>query len=616
MKQSAREVRDPNALPFRRGATVELKPRHRDLDDLSTARKWVSSLPRPWAVDLFCGAGGLSLGLQRAGLKVVAAADSDPWALATHAANVGGLCWSHSLASPAPFLEFLAERKVRQVEVVAGGPPCQPFSRAAVAKIRSLVREGKRSPEDERAALWQSYRKVLAALKPKVALLENVPDMISWEDGQAVLGVLEMFRELGYVPEVRVLRGEDYGVPQHRSRLFIVARTVGSFTWPRRRARVTVWDAIGDLPAIPPGHREESCPYDGPETAFQRQARAKVSQADQGVVRDHCTRDVRADDAKAFALLDQGQTYADLPARYQRYRTDIFDDKYKRLAWASVSRTITAHIAKDGYWYIHPDQDRTLSIREAARLQTFPDHIRFAGPPTQQLRQIGNAVPPALAYAVGRRLVACLDSKEAAREPDVAGALIEWAEKVPPKRSARAWPYLAALVCAGPRDRHKRWQAESAIEAELASPLEVSRRPGHVEQVLSHLDLSQRATDVETLAAAIIERHAGRVPVNQNEIRALPHVSGLMAAMVCSEVYELPLVVLDAPRRRVVQRLSGRADGDIWELRLEALRLAGEEGPSPAYNRALRALADGPCHPGRPTCDDCPVLHQCASAPA
>ena len=89
------------------------------------------------------------------------------------------------------------------------------------------------------------------------------------------------------------------------------------------------------------------------------------------------------------------------PNELKRYRDDIFDDKYKRLDADDLSRTITAHIAKDGYWYIHPEQNRTLTIREAARIQTFPDHFRFAGPPTAAFRQIGNAVPPRLARAIG-----------------------------------------------------------------------------------------------------------------------------------------------------------------------------------------------------------------------
>ena len=103
---------------------------------------------------------------------------------------------------------------------------------------------------------------------------------------------------------------------------------------------------------------------------------------------------------EAYQLLGEGQTYADLPERLQRYRSDIFTDKYKRLAWDELSRTITAHLAKDGYWYIHPSQHRTLSVREAAD-PDFPDRFRFAGQPSHRYRQIGNAVPPMMAEALG-----------------------------------------------------------------------------------------------------------------------------------------------------------------------------------------------------------------------
>ena len=104
---------------------------------------------------------------------------------------------------------------------------------------------------------------------------------------------------------------------------------------------------------------------------------------------------MREDDERAFQLMDAKTRYSDLPEDMRRYRDDIFDDKYKRLDENELSRTITAHIAKDGYWYIHPRQNRTLTVREAARLQTFPDRFRFAGPPSAAFRQIGNAVPPA-----------------------------------------------------------------------------------------------------------------------------------------------------------------------------------------------------------------------------
>lgn len=105
-------------------------------------------------------------------------------------------------------------------------------------------------------------------------------------------------------------------------------------------------------------------------------------------------------------MMNAKTRYSDLPARLRRYRADIYRDKYKRLGWDVPSRTITAHIAKDGYWYIHPEQHRTLTVREAARIQTFPDWFRFSGTRSDSFRQIGEAVPPQLALALGRALLA------------------------------------------------------------------------------------------------------------------------------------------------------------------------------------------------------------------
>lgn len=126
--------------------------------------------------------------------------------------------------------------------------------------------------------------------------------------------------------------------------------------------------------------------------------------------------------------MDTETRYSDLPDEVKRYRDDIFDDKYKRLDANHLSRTITAHIAKDGYWYIHPTQDRTITVREAARIQTFPDWYRFAGPPSAAFKQIGNAVPPRLAAALGRAIHRALDEKTPApaSSQSVAALLADW----------------------------------------------------------------------------------------------------------------------------------------------------------------------------------------------
>ena len=197
-------------------------------------------------------------------------------------------------------------------------------------------------------------------------------------------------------------------MPQPRKRLFVVGiKAGGNISWPPSVDRKpTLRQAIGDLPEVEGGQRQEEITYIGPpRTKFARRMRRDLDGDDQEIIRDHITRHVREDDAEIYAEMKPGQTYKDVPEKLRRYRSDIFNDKYNRLIWNGLSRTITAHIAKDGYWYIHPSQDRTLSVREAARIQTFPDDFRFAGTPSNRYRQIGNAVPPMLAEAVGHSLV-------------------------------------------------------------------------------------------------------------------------------------------------------------------------------------------------------------------
>ena len=162
-------------------------------------------------------------------------------------------------------------------------------------------------------------------------------------------------------------------------------------------------DGAGEPSPIAPG-----CAGDEPLSAFAARAREGCTGDSARVVHDHVTRPVRADDFEAFKLMNSQTLYSDLPAALRRYRADIFDDKYNRLSWDDPSRTITAHLAKDGYWYIHPEQHRSLTVREAARLQTFPDAFRFAGCRSHQFQQIGNAVPPVLARQIGSAILSSL----------------------------------------------------------------------------------------------------------------------------------------------------------------------------------------------------------------
>jgi DNA (cytosine-5)-methyltransferase 1 len=581
-------------------------------------RSWLRSVPRPWAIDLFAGAGGLSLGLREAGFSVIAAADHDEHATETHAANIPGMAWTMDLSDPTTLIERLKQRGVRNVDLVAGGPPCQPFSRAGASKLRSLEKGGIRESDHARIHLWQTFLGVVDALQPGAVLLENVPDMVRWADGKILVELMTALRERGLHPDARVLNAWEYGVPQHRARLFVVATKGRELIWPRRRAFVTLADAISDLPVIQPAQRKQELAYSGPPwTEFQKRARRGMAVAHSGIVWDHCSRDVRADDAEAFALLPQGGTYIDLPARLRRYRSDIFDDKYKRLSWDDVSRTITAHIAKDGYWYIHPDQDRTLSIREAARIQTFPDHFRFAGHPTVQLRQIGNAVPPALARAVGQRVIAALQTRHV-RRANASSRLSKW---IPPADAVDPW--LAAedpwLVLAG--ELTLRRASPDAIAGGWTALMRSGRTPRRTVASRRRLDEALAASGITpakrallgAVAESVVLDYGGSVPVSEAMLRELPGVGESVAAAVRTFGFNRRAVLLDAATKRLVARVSGRNCSSAWTARLELYRLAAGEGPDRQFNIKIRALTHSVCLLDQPACGACPVAGDCRS---
>jgi len=613
-----------------RGTKLEL-PAHPDApdpDDRAAIRRWVRAQVASGltALDLFCGAGGLSLGLEKAGFRVLVGADLDAPAVETHVANIGGLGYQGDLSDPTDFLDHLREWGIRKVDLIAGGVPCQPFSRAGRSKIRSLVESGQRSADDPRARMWHSFIEVVAELRPAGVMLENVPDLAAWDEGGILVGFCESLRELGYRPRATILNAYEHGVPQHRSRLFIVALRPGAqFTWPIPGSRSpTVGDAIGDLPVVPPAQREERIPYDGPRSTLQRLLRRGMPRPDRRFVDDHITRDVRPDDAEAFALLPEGGTYDELPADLQRYRADIFSDKYKRLEWSGLSRSITAHLAKDGYWYIHPDQDRTLSVREAARIQTFPDWFRFSGQPSIRYRQIGNAVPPLLAQAIADSIHLALTSPRRRGRPPLNGEafrsrLMAWhadnARDYPWRENVDPWHVLMAEVCL---HRTRADQARPVYEAlaDIApTPEAMLVRPDETLEAMHSLGLRWRAENIVRIAQVLVDEHGGHVPSDEFALRALPGVGDYVANAVITFGFRRRAVIVDTNTERIVGRVRGREKTPRWQLRLDLHELAGRSGPDASFNYALLDLGALVCRAGKPLCNACPVQRHCGSQP-
>lgn len=594
-----------------------------DQADLASVREWIGRQKGPTAIDLFSGAGGLSLGLERAGFNVLLGADSDQMAVETHHANLGGLVYDGDLSDPAELLDMLHAWGIETVDLVAGGPPCQPFSRAGRSKINNLVASGTRSGDDPRARLWRSFTAVVKHLQPRMVLVENVPELPRWDGGAVLIGFHEHFRDMGYEVDARVLEALNHGIPQHRARLFIVGRRDGlSIDWPEvQRNRVTVRDAIGDLPPVPAGYREDQTDYvarPGSGAPYVMRMRRGMINGDANILHDHLTRAVRSDDHEAFTLLEEDGTYRDLPERLRRYRSDIFDDKYKRLAWDRVSRSITAHLAKDGYWYIHPEQHRTLSVREAARIQSFPDDFRFAGEPTHRYRQIGNAVPPLLGECVGRALLEARQPVGPSVETSVREDLVRWHQSAArefPWRDAdlKPWFVLMAEMCLHRTRADQVVPVFRKLRRIAPTPRSMIRREAEVLDAMRSLGLRWRAENIIRVARTIVEEFGGRVPDTETELLSLPGVGDYAAHAVLCFAFRRPSVLTDTNTVRIASRLRGDGDTRRWQVRLDLYRLAGARGPDAEFNYALLDLGALHCRAGKPICEGCPIREHCAT---
>lgn len=621
--------------------------------------EWASSLDAPRAIDLFCGAGGLSLGLHEAGYEVVLGVDHDHEALETHRANFPGLSVNWDLGDPDVVERVIRLARSTGVDLVAGGPPCQPFSKAGRSMIRDLVRSGRREALDTRRDLWESFISVVDGVRPSAVLMENVPDMALDRDMQIVRTMVDILESLDYAVKVRVVETSRFEVPQFRQRLILVAlanRT--SFEWPNESGyQVTLRTAIGDLPPVVGGWRPEGgadgwADYSGPSTEFQRRARRDVPSSESTKLYDHITRPVRDDDLRIFAAMDSDTAYSEIddavaklarvlesdgeaePSTLKRYRDDIFDDKYKRLDWNQLSRTITAHIAKDGYWYIHPEQERTLTIREAARIQTFPDSFRFCGPPSAAFRQIGNAVPPKLGQLLGAAVLASteVNRKERVSTTTIARTLAAWFEVRQADGDLR-FPWLSPPSDDSEgRIRNTRWQVIQSellfararpdvvqalwpILQQLAAPSESAGGAGRVREIASWVDRSTHAERV--IEAAQYFQANPELLDSVDGMRSCPPVTESIAELACRVAPgpEEDPVLATKGILRVAARFSGtavdrrnsRSDG-----RLELARLIGaEDATSDHAFLALVELAEVLCTPTGPSCVKCPLAATC-----
>lgn len=387
-------------------------------------------------LDLFSGAGGMSLGFESAGFTPMLGVDMDHWACRTYEANIPARAVQTNVEHVEDFRAFFAEHGVTRVTGVIGGPPCQGFSRVGRGRIRHRDRlNGHIEPiADRRNHLYRQFIAAVNALKPAFFVMENVPDLDTYEDpeqpGKRLSERIEAeFCAIGYLVSRRILLAANFGVPQMRSRIFFVGfhESLGrAFDWPVQSEYQSIYglqtlrQAIGDLPRVPDNQLARQLSYSPvPGGWLHRWYRWGVPQQQSHLIFDHITRPHREDDKQDFIGLGEGQRFVDIPEERRRYRCDIFRDKYRKLIWDEPSWTLTAHIRRDSYRYIHPDREppRTISVREAARIQTFPDRWRFCGYRSNAFSQIGNAVPPLLSRALAREIRAQLQGLRPPADP-------------------------------------------------------------------------------------------------------------------------------------------------------------------------------------------------------
>ena len=598
-------------------------PPHPEAARTHRFKKWVGDQRRPVAVDLFCGAGGLSQGLEEAGYAVALSVDTDRSALKTHQHNLPGVALLKDLAKPDHVDAVVRMLDGLEIDLIAGGPPCQPFSRAGRSKIRSLVEQGVRESQDRRAELWRSFLEIVERVKPKAVLMENVPDMALGDDLLAVRLISRRLSEIGYFTETRLLDAWRYGVPQHRQRMILIAVPEDRrFEWPEETEVVTLREAIGDLPKLnDTGGREMPISRTTRLSPFQKKARAGMK--NDRIVWDHIARAVRDDDCEAFKLLKPGMRYDDLPEHLRRYRSDIFKDKYNRLDWNDVSRSITAHLAKDGYWYIHPGEERTLSVREAARIQTFPDHFRFAGSRSDAFRQIGNAVPPLLGEVLGRQILrgmSCRSTCAATRPARVLGTtrkqLINWA-----KRDARTAPWrhpsdpwmAAAGVLLGDRSGSDDKTVKQFLEA---FPSIRQRLDAAIYRVLEEFPKAQRK-NLNRLVAIAKAVGAAKTAWETTDWAGAGKLTPTEQSLIEMLGLGAPHLIPTTSSLRVVARLTESSVDTENKLSAGKMVLGhfiGLDDDTPAVGASLHALGRVICTPNDPNCGACPVARSCPSS--
>ena len=325
------------------------------------------------AIDLFAGCGGLSKGFMDAGFNILVGVDNDQAALNTFALNHNGAVpLNADLSKQETFDEIKKIAGDRSIDIIIAGPPCQGFSLT-----------GPRNFDDKRNKLYLAVIEMVKQYKPKAFIIENVPGMATLYEGQIKDEILKRFRKMGYNIECKILCAADYGVPQIRKRLIFmgIREDIGKPEFPEIKFTPedyrTCRDAVSDLPSLVDNLGSEEAEY----------------------ICDHLGTNHTQMVKDTIALVPEGGNYKDLPAGWGESR------KF-HMAWTRLNGNAPARTVDTGHRNLfHYEYNRVPTVRESARMQSFPDDFVFTGTKTQQSRQVGNAVPPLLGQALGEAIL-------------------------------------------------------------------------------------------------------------------------------------------------------------------------------------------------------------------
>ncbi len=342
-------------------------------------------------IDLFCGCGGLSYGFERAGFNILLGIDNDEKALETFELNhneAKSICGDITTISYEKDIKPLIGDK--SIDVIIGGPPCQGMSLS-----------GPRKFDDPRNKLYLSYIRLVDEIKPKMFVIENVPGLVGLFGGQIKDSIIEKFSEMGYEIQYRILCASDYGVPQSRKRVVFIGSRIGHYSYPAIESdQVTCSMALSDLPPLIDELGEDVMEYaTEPTNDYQ-----KLMRANSGEVRNHIAANHSEKVKSIIALVPDGGNYKDLPEEFIHTRNF-------HVAWTRFASDKPAPTIDTGHrHHFHYKYNRVPTVRECARLQSFPDDFIFLGNKTQQFRQVGNAVPPIMAKKIADQVKNTLEN--------------------------------------------------------------------------------------------------------------------------------------------------------------------------------------------------------------